>query len=255
MGGTHWRVAPALALVVALHLGGCSGRSDLPPPGLELRVAKEGAAATPAYATPYVIQPEDELKIVVLGAPELTATVPVRSDGTISAPGVGDVSAAGRTPHELALELEARLARLLRHPQVDVLVTKTSPLTVFVSGEVIAGGEKPYRPGMTLLQALAAAGGPRNSARLSQVLLLRRVGPEELEVRRIDMEAVLDRKEGSVDPLLRPMDVVFVPKSPIASWAQFVDQYINPAIDPFTLYIQAWWALNLSRSTVRVTFR
>ena len=108
---------------------------------------------------------------------------------------------------------------------------------------------------MALLRALAAAVGPRNSARLSQVLLLRRRGPDEVEVRRVDMEALLDRKEGSVDPYLLPSDVVFVPKSPVASWAQFVDEYISPAIDPFTLYIQAWWALNLSRSTVRVTFR
>jgi polysaccharide export outer membrane protein len=226
----------------------------MPPPGLVVQGTPRDEVIPPPYAPSYVIQPDDELRVVVLGNTELTSTSPVRYDGTITVPGAGEVKAGGLTPQELADIVESRLTHIVRQPEVDVLVVRTSPPSFYITGEVFGSGEKTYRRGMTVLQALAL-GGLRDTANLKSVLLMRRTGPTGVDVRRINIKDVLKGREGAVDPLLAPADVVYVPKTFVASWSQFMTQFVRRASDPLDLYTQAWWALNIASQNVRITFR
>jgi len=242
-------------MLVAGFCAGCGGGADPPPAGLRAQIPQAGDVDPPPYEPPYVIEPDDELRIMVLASQDLNSTAPVRPDGNITVPGAGEVKAAGLTPEELSGIIEARLSSLLRHPDVSVVVTRTKPRGVFVTGEVFNSRELGYRPGMTLLQALTGAGGLRSSAKTSSILLMRRTGPEDVSIRRVDVKAILDREEGSVDPIMAPFDIVYVPRTFIASAGQFINDFIRPASAPISLYTQAWWAVNLSSSTVRVTLQ
>jgi polysaccharide export outer membrane protein len=108
---------------------------------------------------------------------------------------------------------------------------------------------------MTLLQVLAMAGTDGNTANLKSVLLMRRTGQSAVDVRRINIKDVLKGKKGAVDPLLAPSDVVYVPRTFIANWAQFMNQFVRGAVAPLDLYTQAWWAINIAKQDLRITFR
>ena len=127
----------------------------------------QGAAATPAPAievpaaavTPdYVIGPGDVLQIFVWRNPELTTTVPVRPDGKISTPLVEDMVAVGKTPSELARDIEKVLEEFIRSPQVNIIVS--NPVSVFsqikVVGQVASRSRCAFREGMTVLDAILA---------------------------------------------------------------------------------------------------
>jgi polysaccharide biosynthesis/export protein len=106
----------------------------------------------------YVIAAEDTLHVSVWREPELTATVPVRSDGKISLPLVNDVQAAGLTPMELAASLTQKLKKFVDDPRVTVIVSQMSHPKIYVLGEVLRHGPMPLLPGMTVLQVLATSG-------------------------------------------------------------------------------------------------
>jgi len=106
----------------------------------------------------YVIGAQDTLHIAVWKEPDLTATLPVRSDGMISLPLLNDVQAAGLTPMQLAAVLTNKLKKYLAAPRVTVVVTQMNSQRVYVLGEVLHTGPVLLLPDMTVLQALATAG-------------------------------------------------------------------------------------------------
>src|SRR5215472_13571447 len=120
--------------------------------------AAPAAEPAPATGPNYVIGPEDALHISVWKEPDLTATLPVRSDGKISMPLLNDVQAAGLTPMQLAADLTEKLKKYLADPRVTVIVTQMNSQRIYVTGEVQHTGAMSLVPGMTVLQALASAG-------------------------------------------------------------------------------------------------
>jgi polysaccharide biosynthesis/export protein len=176
-----------------------------------------GPVAAPqpsAVSGDYLIGPGDTLQVFVWRNPELTATVPVRPDGKISTPLVEDMRAVGKTPTQLARDIEKVLSEYVRNPQVNVIVTQ--PVSAFsqvkVIGQVVKPAAIPYREGMTVLDAVLAVGGLNNFAAGNRARLVRMEGGKEVEYR-IKLDSLMNKGDMSQNYKLRPGDVVVVPES------------------------------------------
>jgi protein involved in polysaccharide export with SLBB domain len=140
---------------------------------------------------------------------------------------IGDVMAEGLTPDELATNLTALYAQELAAPNVSVIVRRTSNQRVFVSGEVGKQGVVALTRGLTLYQAIQKAGGMLDTARRSQVILIRRGADGQPAGSAIDVRPIEGGLQPGTDVALQPYDMVFVPKSAIADVNVFVDQCIR----------------------------
>jgi protein involved in polysaccharide export with SLBB domain len=176
----------------------------------------------------YVINPGDVVEFKFSYTPDMNERVTVRPDGFVSLPIIGDVTAAGSTPEELAKAVSSKYEGTLKRPHVVVIVREFSAQRVFVAGEVNLPGVLPIVGRITMTQAVLNAGGPKPTARLSQVLLLRYDGENRTSVQSIRLSDIL--KGAKADIPLRPYDVVYVPRTPIAKVGLFVEQYINSLV-------------------------
>jgi len=182
-----------------------------PPP----QPAPAAAVPLPSQVSPdYLIGPGDVLQVFVWQNPELTVTVPVRPDGKISTPLDEDMPAVGKTPSQLARDVEKVLSEYVRSPRVNVIVTV--PASAFsqvkVIGQVLKPAAVPYREGMTVLDALLAVGGLGNFAAGNRAHIVRMVNGKETEIR-VRLEALVNNGDMSQNLPLRPGDVLVVPES------------------------------------------
>lgn len=231
-----------LLLLAALLAGVCGcGSSAAPPPEL----APADPPQAPPPHTEYRLQVGDEVSVRVVNQPEFSGLFRVRPDGYLSTPGVGDLSAAGMTVPELSEQIRSGLRRLIRYPDVSVMLTSYAKQVIYIFGEVELPGSRGHLPNMTTLQALAAAGGPTETAKLSSVLVLRRMGPAEIDVYKVNLEAPVDGDPTAADVYLQPYDVVYVPRNLIGEVNVFVDHWIRQNIAPFTAYIDGWRAFHI----------
>ncbi len=168
-------------------------------------------SVTPATTDPaYVIGPEDVIDINVWKEPDMTRLVPVRPDGKISLPLINDVQAAGSTPQQLAAAVTDKLRKFLTEPQVTVIVTQINSQRVFVVGEVLRAGAFPLIPGMTVLQALASAGGFTTFADMKKIHVMRLVDGKHVELP-FNYREVLKGDNPDQNIKLLPGDTVVVP--------------------------------------------
>lgn len=158
----------------------------------------------------YIIGPEDRIELVVWREPDISRTVLVRPDGKISVPLVGDVQAAGLTPEALARKIERALAIYVKDPKVYVIVEEINSRRIYVLGRVSHPGMFPLHPDTTVLKAIAMAGGFAEWAKKRKVTILRRVGKEDRRII-VDLQGVMEGREGAVDIRLKPGDRVIVP--------------------------------------------
>jgi polysaccharide export outer membrane protein len=174
-------------------------------------VGDDAKAATPATTDPaYIIGPEDVIDINVWKEPDMTRVVPVRPDGKISLPLINDVQAAGSTPQQLAAAVTEKLRKFLTEPQVTVIVTQINSQRVFVVGEVLRAGAFPLIPGMTVLQALASAGGFTTFADMKKIHVMRLVNGKHVEMP-FNYREVLKGDNPEQNIKLEPGDTVVVP--------------------------------------------
>jgi polysaccharide export outer membrane protein len=162
-----WLVFVAIVLVaIAAPAARAAGPADKP---------RTTAPPSPvAMAPEYLVAPGDVLKVGVWKEPELTTEVAVRLDGRITVPLLGDVQAAGRTPDQLAVEIQTRMARFLEvPPQVTVTVAQAVSARFYVLGDVINSGAFPLTNRTTVLQALALAGGFKEFAKRERIIIIR----------------------------------------------------------------------------------
>jgi polysaccharide export outer membrane protein len=180
-------------------------------------VAAQDAPST-APATPgdgeYIIGPGDTLQVFVWRNPELTTTVPVRPDGKISTPLVEDMVAVGKTPSQLARDIEAVLAEYIRQPQVNIIVSEAVSTfsQVKVIGQVQSPQSIPYREGMKVMDAVLAVGGLTTFAAGNRAKIVRAEpgGQKEFKVRLADL---VNKGDLSQNLALKPGDVIVVPQS------------------------------------------
>ena len=179
---------------------------------LALLVPATAAAAAERATAPadeYVIGIGDVLRVSVWKNPELDTTVPVRPDGNISLPLLGDLRALGMRPLELQRVLDEAYERFVTAPGTTVIVVEIHSRKVFVTGEVAEPGVFDLQPHMRLLQALAMAGGLTPYAK-DRVVVLRQVegGEERIEVR---PSRIISGRDLDGNLLLRPGDTLVVP--------------------------------------------
>lgn len=173
-----------------------------------------GCAHTPVNAreepaeSAYQIGREDVLDVAVWRDPDLSRTVPVRPDGMISLPLLGDVAAEGKTPHELAKSLGEALSPYVQDPRVSVIVREVNSTRVYVTGEVAQPGAYALRGRMSLVQLIALAGGFSDFADRDAIRIIRQGDGEVMQVRFSDMVGNDASKQGL---RLRPGDTIVVP--------------------------------------------
>lgn len=163
----------------------------------------------------YQIGPGDTLEVFVRGEEELSSRVPVRPDGRISTPLVEDMVAVGKTPSELARDIEGVLSEYLRTPQVTVIVEEfvgTFGAQIRVLGQVRNPGAVPYRERMTLLDVMLEVGGLTEFASGNRSRLVRTVDGET-EERRVRLDRLLNRGDLSENIVMQPGDVIVVPEA------------------------------------------
>jgi len=159
----------------------------------------------------YAIGPGDILDISVWKNPELTTSVPVRPDGRISVPLLGDVQAAGMTPLALKQTLTDGYKEYVTAPGVSVVVKEIHSRKIFIQGEVATPGVYDLQPRMKLMQALALAGGTTPYAKGSVIVL--RDTRDGKQDRRIEVKigSIVSGKKPQDNLLLLPGDTLMVP--------------------------------------------
>ena len=165
------------------------------------------SAGDPPPRPPYLIANGDALRVAVWKEPELTLDVTVRPDGMITLPLIGDVGAAGRTPPQLAATLGSALAEMIETPRVTVTVTQAAAARVYVLGQVARPGDFPLAGRMTVLKALALAGGLKEFARAEDIVIVR----EDRTVVPFNYKRVAEGREAAHDVALAAGDTVVVP--------------------------------------------
>src|SRR5579871_3022709 len=182
-----------------------SGSGTAPPPS---------AASSSEVGGDYLIGPGDTLEVFVWRNPDLTVTVPVRPDGKISTPLVENMTAVGKTPSQLARDVERALSVYVKSPQVNVIVTV--PASAFsqvkVIGQVLHPQALAYRKGMTVLDAVLAVGGLTQFAAGNRSRLVRSANGKS-EERKVRLDALVNNGDMTQNYSLEPGDVLVVPET------------------------------------------
>jgi polysaccharide biosynthesis/export protein len=170
--------------------------------------------ATPVVGPDYIVGPGDTLQIFVWRNPELTSTVPVRPDGKITTPLVQDMVAVGKTPSQLAKDIEVVLAEYIRSPQVNIIVT--IPVSAFsqvkVIGQVTNPQSLPFREGMRVLDVVLATGGLTDFAAGNRAKIVRKLEGKQTEVR-VRVADLINKGDMRYNLELKPGDVLVIPQS------------------------------------------
>jgi polysaccharide export outer membrane protein len=169
------------------------------------------APALPALVVPdsYVIGESDVVMVTVFKEPTLSSSLLVRSDGMISLPLLGDVKAAGKTPLQLADEVTAKLKKFIQDPNVTIILNQMNSKKVYLIGEVGRTGPMELTPGMTLLQAIATAGGISEYANAKKMYILRTEDGKQKKIPLQYKQAL--RGDSSLNLTLNPGDTIVVP--------------------------------------------
>ena len=172
---------------------------------------------TPATRVPamkpesYVIGVGDGLGINVWKEPELSKNVPVRPDGMITLPLVGEIKAAGLTPIQLKDQITAELAKVMSDPQVVVVVESVNSLSFNIMGNVFKPGYYPLGRPITVLDALALSGGFRDFAKQGKIYILRTDANGKEEKIHFNYKQVIKGQKMSQNIMVEPRDTIVVP--------------------------------------------
>lgn len=265
-----WVRWPAVLGVLALLLvAGCGGsaRSDVDlnsgsaaGPDLTDEQRAELEAAFPLrvpgstdLSWTYHIAPGDQLEMAFFSHPDQNRFVTVRPDGRITMPYVGDMVAAGKTPEALSKELQEAYTEVLIQPRIDVIVQQMGA-RFYVLGEVGRPGEFDYDRPIDLMQAIAQAGGYKDTARLSSLVILRKGENGDAYAGVFDFRRFLDAETRIANIEIRPDDLIWVPRSAIARWDNAASQTLSGVVQAEDVVLRAWQIANFKDVYQRVRY-
>lgn len=198
--GLLWGLLPG-----GVTLLGAQGELLSPPPPLE-------EPSQPPLPPQYQVGPEDVLEILVWRNEHLSVTVTVRPDGKISMPLLGDIQAAGQTPAQIQQQITERLREFIQNPRVAIIVREVNSRAFYILGEIAQPGKYPLNTEITILQAIALAGGFTEWADKNRIILLRkRPGHPEGERIEIRYRDILSGADPKANVVLEPGDTIIVP--------------------------------------------
>ena len=216
-----------LLILLGCWLGAASGQNStnsasVAKPALpdSTDPAKSGQPTAPDTTPPrvadvqpdgFVIGVEDILNINVWKEPEMSRVVPVRPDGMITLPLIGEIKATGLTPIQLQDQISAALRKLLSDPQVTVIVAEVHSLTFNVMGQVLKPGYYPLTRRMTVLDAIALSGGFQPFAKQKKVYVLRTSADGKQVRLSFNYKDVIKGKRPDENIYLQPRDTVVIP--------------------------------------------
>jgi polysaccharide export outer membrane protein len=204
----------ASLFVLAFSISGLLGQDQPKEPADKAAQADPQAAAAQApalgvSADSYVIGPSDVLTITVWKEATLSGTILVRPDGMISLALLGDVQASGLTPLQLADRISTKLKKYIQDPNVSVVITQIHSKVVYLLGEVVKRGPVEMTPGMTLLEAVASAGGLTDFANSKKMYLLRNESGSQQKIP-VNYKQAL-KGDSTLNLVLKSGDTIVVP--------------------------------------------
>ena len=204
-----------VVIIALFTTTGCNTKNQPPPvikaPPVFKQVVEE-----------YYLQPGDNLDIKCFYNPELNENVTIRPDGKISLQLIDEIQAAGLTPAQLDTLLTENYSTHLKQAMVTVIVREFGGQRIYVGGEVRAPQVLEVQGRVNALQAIFDAGGLRDNAKLSSVMIVSR-GPENQPfARKVDLTKALNGELPEEEYLLRPYDMVYVPKTNLAKSSEFI---------------------------------
>jgi polysaccharide export outer membrane protein len=208
-------ISIALFLLASTGLSAQAG-SETPVPATASPAASQPAqnveaTATKAHDDSFVIGNDDVLAINVWKEPDVSRSIPVRSDGKISLPLVGEVQATGRTPLKLEQEIAARLKNYIAEPEVTVIVQQINSQKFNILGMVSKPGSFPISNSATVLDAIALAGGFRDFAKQKAIYILRQNADGTQTRLPFNYKEVVKGKNPAQNIKLQPRDTIVVP--------------------------------------------
>ena len=199
------RLVMSLAILVVVAATSARAQNGSPGPAAAGSTAKAREVTVP---NDYRLVVGDKLRIEVYKDPQLSQSLQIRPDGKITLPLVGDIVAAGQTPVALRESIAGSLKEYITNPVVTVIVVETEPPTFSVMGEVNNPGQMPMKGRVSVIEALAMAGGFKDFANTKEILI-RRSTPAGMQTIKFNYK---DAVREDVKPVyLQPGDIVIVP--------------------------------------------
>jgi polysaccharide biosynthesis/export protein len=207
MASLKWLVV-ALALVTAVGLIAPAAFAQQAAPAAKPPAPRAMAGAAPSD---YIIGPEDVLQVSVWKNETLSRVVPVRPDGKISLPLLHDIQASGLTSMQLRDKISRALGEFMPNPEVSVIVTDVRSFRVSIMGEVQRPGVLLLKSSTTVLEAIAMAGGFRDFASPSKIMVVRKGAGGQTEKIPFNYNRAVKNGEAENDIFLKTGDVIVVP--------------------------------------------
>jgi polysaccharide biosynthesis/export protein len=219
-------------------------REPKPSPTVQNLHSTAAASAdmtTPVVEAEYRLGFGDEIEIKFFNNSEYNENVQVRPDGKISLQRIEDIRVVGMPISKLDDIITRAYAEILVDPDVTVFLRNFGGRRVYVMGEVQQPGSYDLVRGMTVLRAIAAAGGPANGAKMTSVLLLRRSEERGLQAERLDLAPSRMAQMMENDLAMQAFDLVYIPKTFIADVDAWVSQVYRVVLTPLDITSRAFY--------------
>ena len=204
---TNKNLKAVIGLFIGVLLSACSSTPD--------SIVTSNNSAPPQTVSEYIIGVGDQLNVFVWRNAEISTTVPVRPDGRISTPLVEDMVAVGKTPTRLARDIEKRIAKYIRNPQVTIIVTNfvgSLQQQIRVIGEAGNPQALPFKQQLTLLDVMIKVGGLTEFAAGNSAKVIRKNDGASVSIP-VRLDDLIKDGDISANLKMHPGDILIIPES------------------------------------------